>query len=61
MTLNTLWTSSNNEGGWLNELCVITSNGCATRALNLNETINLLVKYGDNEVVDYGFDWVEVE
>lgn len=61
MTLNTLWITTSNYGGWLNELCVITSNGCATRALNLNKTLNLLSKYGDNEVVDYGFDWVEVE
>lgn len=37
MTLNTLWITTSNYGGWLNELCVITSNGCATRALNLNE------------------------
>lgn len=39
MTLNILWMSTNNDGGWLNELCIITSNGCATRALNLNEKI----------------------
>nr|DAR07398.1 MAG TPA: hypothetical protein [Caudoviricetes sp.] len=60
MTLNQLWMATSNMGGWLNELCVIKPNGCAVRALNLNETLNLLGVYGDSEVVDYGYDWVEV-